>query len=169
MSAQSKIKVLKQRIEENVKRVYNSEVFSIYEGIVESVDNINGTINVRVTDLGDTLYEGCRVVTPCSSQTISFIPAYTIGMHVIIGFRMFSLNYPVVLGAVQPPSNVYTPFANDTVTLKVGSGTLVMTPDTITLKCGDSSIILSESGIRLYGTYITANSNDITKDDIGIY
>lgn len=167
-SSTSKIKTFREGIETKIKKVFNYDVFSMYEGIIEGIDNVNGLLKIRVPELNNTLYEECRVITFCSSPTISFTPSYEIGSHVILGFRMFSLNYPTVLGQISPIDSVNTPFTDNTVALKVGVGTIVMTPNSIELKCGDSTLAITETGIQLNGQYVTANSNDITKDDVGV-
>lgn len=166
-SRSSKIKGIVQGIEGRIRRVFNTDFFSLYEGIIEKIDIINGVVNVRIPELNDVLFTECRVMTLCSSDTASITPSYKLGTHVIVGFRQFSLNYPVILGQISPQEVVYNPFdyREGVMNFKSGNSAIRLAPDEIVFTCGESVVIISESGIRLNGSIVTANGEDLTYDE----
>jgi hypothetical protein len=165
-SKKSKIKDVVQSIEDRIKAYFNRDVFSIYEGIVEGKDNVGGTLKVRIPELNNILQEECRVMAFCSGGDCNVTSNFAIGTHVIIGFRAFSLKYPVVLGQISPENQTNNQFIDDTINFSSGKSSISFHKNSIVMQNGTSSVIISESGIRLNGTYITANGEDLTVDKV---
>jgi hypothetical protein len=160
-------------LEKRIKKIFNRDVFSIYDGIVEAIDLNNGLLNVRIPDLNNSLYKNCPIMIPCSTDTSIIYPNFKVNSTVIVGFKQFSLAQPIVLGSTF--NNVNVPFDTNSVKLVNGnckislSGTneIIITNGTSTLIINDSGINISGTQINLTGSYISANGEDLSNDDIG--
>lgn len=166
-SVETRMKLIIKQIEKKCKSLFNKDFFSIYEGIIESVDKENAEVTVRIPELDDLSFNNCRIVTPCLNSDVYFMPEYTIGGHVIIGFRAFSLKNPVVLGQLNPSDTVYKSLRNNGISLTKGDAEIIITDDKITLSNGSSAIEITDDAITLNGSSVTAGSNDLLYDDPG--
>lgn len=165
-SKQTQFNQLCQGVEKRIRRVFNRDVFSFYDGIVEKIDLVNGTLSVRIPDLGNILEEDCKFMLPCSTSSSAIYPNFKINTPVIIGFKKFSLGSPIVFGSIVGTA-ADIPMLDNTISI-VNSGYKILMGDTaITITNGTSSIILDEVGIRFTGPVITANGEDLTIDDEG--
>ena len=172
-SSSSKIQKGISSLEKHIKRVFNRDFFSIYDGVVEAVDNTNGLLTVRIPDLNNSLYESCPIMVPCSTTSSVMYPNFKINSTVIVGFKQFSLAQPIILGSTF--NNVTIPIDTDTIKLVNGNckisltetNEIVITNGSSTLIINDSGISLSGIQISLSGVSISANGEDLTADDIG--
>ncbi len=165
-STKTKCNELANNINKLIKGVFNRDVFSIYDGIIEKIDIKNGTLNIRVPMLGNTLYEECRFMLPCSSSTAVIYPSLKINTPVIIGFKQFSPGKPIVLG-FQPDTSLSIPLESNTISIINNKNKFIINESSIIITNGKSSITIDEDGIILTGTTITANGEDLTVDDEG--
>lgn len=157
-----------QGIEKRIKRVFNRDVFGTYNGIVEKVNTKNGTLSVRVPDLGNSLYENCKFMVPCSTTTSVIYPNIKVNTQVLITFKMFSLGQPVVLG-FQTTQTLSVPIEDNAISIINKNNKIIIKETSITITNGTSSIILNQDGIQLIApaNKITANGEDLTVDDEG--
>lgn len=168
-SYKTKCNELATNINKLIKGVFNRDVFGTYDGIIEKIDLVNGTIDVRVPSLGNTLYEDCRFMLPCSSSTSVIYPSLKINTPVIISFRQFSPGKPIVLG-FQPDTSLSIPMENNTISIINNNNKIIISDLNIIITNGTSSITIDvDNGIRLVGpaNKITANGEDLTTDDEG--
>lgn len=151
-SNETKLASIVKKIEGKFRAMFNKEFFGAYEAIIETVDHVNMTVNIKIPSLDNALIEDCRIVNLyVSSEGFVSIP-YKSGMHIIVLFRAFSLKNPIVIGQVITRNDPKYTLSNDTITISNGGG----------------SIVIDGSGnITLTGTTITANGEDLTVDDIG--
>jgi hypothetical protein len=164
-SSSSSINDVWKNIDARIKRVFNRDFFSIYNGIVEAVDLQNGLLSVRVPDLNNTLHEDCRIMSPNSSMVSSF----KINDTVVIGFQKFSLACPIVLGYIPLESTLPAiSYAQDTVNVANGNCEFKISNNEIRISNGISTITINDSGINLSGPFITANGEDLSLDDVGV-
>jgi len=138
----------------------------MYDGIVEKIDLKNGTLSVRIPDLGNSLYEDCKFMLPCSTTTAAVYPLFKINTSVIVGFKKFNLGQPIVLGSTIGTS-VTIPINDNTISTINKNCKILVNDTTITITNGASFIILDETGIKFTGPTITANGEDLTIDDEG--
>lgn len=153
-------------IESRIRRVFNRDFFSIYDGIVEGIDLDNGLLTVRIPDLNDASFENCKIMLPCSSESSIIYPNFKINSTVIVGFKQFNLGQPIVLGAAltQPLS---IPMNLNTVGLVDGDCKITLNNNEITITNGTSTLIISDSGITMTGPFISANGEDLSEDETG--
>jgi uncharacterized Zn-binding protein involved in type VI secretion len=161
-SRSSKVKDIVQSIEDRIRRVFNNDFFSIYEGIVEGKDNASGTLKVRVPELNDTLYEECRVMAFCSGGTCNVTSNFILGTNVIIGFKAFNLKYPIILGQISPEGQPFNQFVDNSVVFQSSNSQIIFGDKSVTIATGNSSILITESGIAFNGDYVTACGEDLT-------
>jgi len=164
-SHKTKANILFENIEARIKRVFNRDFFSIYEGVVENVDLINGLLSVRIPYLNNSLYEDCRIMLPCSTESSVMYPNFQINSTVLVGFKQFSLAYPIVLGSTFSAVNI--PIEAGTISTINGDCKISMNNNEITLTNGTSTITISDAGINFTGPFITANGEDLSNDDVG--
>jgi hypothetical protein len=157
--------VLATNIKQLIKNVFNKDVFSFYDGIVEKVDISDRTLDVRIPVLGNSLYEDCKIVIPCSTNRAVIYPNYKINSHVIIGFLGFNLGQPVILGSIA--DNTIPKVEKDTISIINDKCKILVNTSAITITNGTSTIIINEDGIKFTGPAITANGEDLTVDDEG--
>lgn len=165
-SKQTQINQLCQGVEKRIKRVFNRDVFSFYDGIIEKIDLTNGTLSVRIPDLGNSLYEDCKFMVPCSTSSSAIYPNFKINTPVIIGFKKFNLGHPIVFGSIMGTA-VDIPLVDNTISISNNKYKILISDEAITISNGVSSIILDTIGIRFNGPVITANGEDLTIDDEG--
>ena len=165
-STQAKWANVVQSLDDRSKRLFNSEYFSLYEGIIEMIDPTNGLANVRVPELNNSLFSECRIMTFCCSLHAQINIPYPVGTSVIVGFKQFNLAYPVILGQISATGQILNNFENEKVTIKIGESDVELTPTTVTLSCGTSQILITENSIQLFGNVITANGEDLTIDKV---
>gem|GEM_PF-5660592 len=166
-SKTTKIKEFIKRLEKRFKEMFNRDVFSIYEGIVEKVDHTNAHVTIRIPELDDTVYEECRVMMPCNDGVASITPTVAVNTRVIVGFKQFNLNYPIILGQINPTTEIHNGLTSGTITIKNGNSILQITPSEIIIQNGNSVIELTSTGITLNGDAVTAGSDDLLNDDKG--
>jgi len=152
-------------IEARIRRVFNNDFFSFYDGIVESVDLINGALGVRIPSLNNILCEDCKIMLPCATETSAIYPNFQINSTVLVGFKGFSLANPIVLGATINAVNI--PIISNTISLVNADCKIIINNSEITITNGTSTISISDAGISLTGPFISANGEDLSDDDVG--
>lgn len=164
--ASNKVYDFGTKLQQMIKQVFNSDVFSIYDGIIEKVDLKNGNVSVRIPDLGDSLYEECKFLVPCLTSTSAIYPIFKTNSQVLVGFKQFSLANPIIIGPIIN-SPVTIPITDNQISLINKNCKITISESAITLTNGTSSITLDSDGIKLVGTSVTANGEDLTVDDTG--
>lgn len=149
--------------------MFNKDVFSIYEGVVEKIDAENGQLTVRIPCLNNTAFEECRVLTPCLNEASHIMPNITVNSQVLMGFTQFKLNYPIVLGQINPLNAVHTGLSPGTIKMRCGNTTLNLSSTGIVIRNGNSVLSITSSGIELNGDSVTAGGEDLLHDDIGAF
>lgn len=169
----SKIQAGITSLESRIKKMFNRDFFSIYDGVIEAIDLNNGLLNVRIPALNNSLYKNCPIMIPCSTDSSIIYPNFKVNSTVIVGFKQFGLAYPIVLGSTF--TSVAVPFDTDSVKLvngncKIslnGTNEIVITNGTSTLIINDTGISISGTQISLTGSSISANGENLSEDDIG--
>lgn len=152
MSTRSKSTILKKfasEIKKSSTQAFNSEVFGIYEGVVEKVDLENSLVNVRIPALDNTLYEDVRCMTPCYTDKAAILPYYTINTHVMVAFMEFDLGKPIIMGQINEPASVTTPVEDDTLILRNGDCYIKINETDITIKNKVGQITLTTDKLKL--------------------
>ncbi|MFA6801582.1 MAG: hypothetical protein WCR19_05695 [Acholeplasmataceae bacterium] len=167
-SNKTKCNALATNISNLIKGVFNRDVFGTYDGIIEKVDFTNKTLNVRIPELGNSLYEDCKFILPCSTSSSIIFPNFKINTPVVITFKQFNLGKPVVIG-FRLDDSLETPIENNAINIINENNKIVINDESIIITNGISSIILDTDGIRLIApaNKITANGEDLTVDDEG--
>lgn len=137
---------LLSKIKSWIYEVFNHTIFGIYEGVIETYDTANAVASVRVVDLDNILVENCR----CAYPAYGIRPYITSGIHVVLLFRAFSLEKPIILGYLPAEDN------------PVG-----FTENEIYIENGNASIQITNNAIRFNASIVTANGEDLTQDDEG--
>ena len=166
-SMSTKVRTFIKNIDDRIHAVFNRDFFSIYEGIVEKIDVENATLTVRIPELDNTVYDNCRVLLPCSNSSAYILPDFKVGSSVIVGFKQFSLRYPIVLGQLSPVGAVNAAIENDMIKIKNGSAVLEVSSAGVKIKVGDSMILVTEWGITIDAENAVAGTNNLLVDEIG--
>lgn len=156
-----------KNIDSRIRGVFNKDVFSIYEGIVEKIDLANGQLTVRIPSLGDTSFDECRVLTPCLNDESYIMPNVAVNSHVLVGFTQFQLNYPIVIGQINPLNAVHADLTDDTIKMRCGDTELTLGKSGAVIKNGNSKISVTVDGIEIDGDNVTAGGENLLSDDIG--
>jgi len=164
-SSKTKANNALKNLEARIKRVFNTDFFSIYDGIVESVDLDNGTLGVRIPDLNNSLYEDCKILLSCATESSVIYPNFKVNSTVLVGFKQFSLAYPIVLGSTI--NFVDIPIVSDTISIVNGDCRISVNNNEIIITNGTSTITVNDSGINLTGPFISANGENLSDDDVG--
>lgn len=167
-SKSTMVREVVNQIDRRIKAVFNTNFFSIYEGIVEKIDVENAQLSVRIPELDDTIFEECRVMMPCSTTTSCIQPNFLVGTGVIVGFRQFNLNYPIILGSLNLPTVIDNPLEVGTIKISNGDARIDVVDGGITIQVGSSIIAVTASGISLDGNAVTAGSDNLLDDDKGV-
>ena len=145
-SSRSSMNQLLAKVKVWIHDVFNRDFFGIYEGVVESYDATNAIASVRIPELANIQIPDCRYAYPA----LGIKPALQSGMHVLVAFKSFNFEDPVIF-AWLPSTDVPVAFNDNTIILENGSSKITITQDAITLQSGT----------------ITANGEDLTYDDEG--
>jgi hypothetical protein len=155
-SIKSKAQEFRQNIMRLIRSVFNSEFFGIYEGVIKEIDSDNAILTVTIPDLDNLILPDCRIATPCVNSESKIIPRFEVDQHVMVGFRKFSLQYPVVFAQIEEFGSAIN---EESITLQNGDASIRLN--------SDGSVTINATSIILTGTTITANGEDLTVDDIG--
>jgi len=166
-TTETRLKVFLKEIEKRAKKLFNKDFFSIYEGIIEDVDLETASATITIPELDGLSVNNCRLMMPCTNAQTCISTEYIVGSHVIIGFKAFSLNYPVILGQINPLPTIYNSPADNGILLKNGDAQIIVKDDSIQILNGSSSIVITDSSISIDGSSVTAGSNNLKVDDIG--
>ena len=158
-SFKSKVSDFIKIIDARIHAVFNRDFFSVYEGIIEIVNDSQSTLSISVPDLNNATFENCRVVTPALSESSKLIPTFNVGTHVLIMFLGFSISTPIVIGQLSPINTIHSPLNSTSIDIVNGSGAISID--------SAGNISISGANIILTGSTITANGEDLTDDDIG--
>lgn len=156
----SKVQNFIDTIDARIHAVFNRDFFGIYEGIIEVIDDEQGTLIISIPELNNARFENCRVAIPAISSTSKLIPTFAIGSHVIIMFTSFSLNTPIVMGQLSPIDTIHSALNSTVMDITNGSGIISID--------AAGNVSISGNNITLIGSTITANGEDLTDDDIGV-
>lgn len=158
-SYQTKLQNFIKMIDNRIHAVFNRNFFGLYEGTIESINDIQATLNISVPALDNILIENCRVCAPGISSSAHIMPRFEVGANVLIVFTSFKFSNPVVIGQISPINTIHTALGQDIITIVNGIGSININSN------GDINI--TGNAITLNGNTITANGEDLTSDDIG--
>ncbi len=157
-----------KHIDNRIRNVFNKDVFSIYEGVVEQIDTANAQLTVRIPALNNTVFEECRVLTPCLNDASYIMPNITVNSQVLVGFTQFKLNYPIVLGQLNPLTAVHSGLTPNSIKMRCGNTSLSISTSGVEIRNGSSVISVTSGGITLDGDSVRAGGENLLDDDTGL-